>query len=55
MGLIIVIPTVIIMGLLIIVGGIYTCTYEKAPIEERLRILGIGWGMGIGAAILLFS
>ena len=43
----------ILLTLLIILGGLYVCNYERAPLWERVQVLGVGWGMFIGVCIRL--
>jgi hypothetical protein len=40
------------LGALIFCGGIFTSTYEKAPIGERIQVLGVGIGIYTGILLL---
>jgi len=44
-----------LLFLVVLVGGCYVCTYEKAPLGERLQVLGVGLGICLGIALLLIT
>jgi len=39
--------------ILVILGAIYVNEYEEAPLNERIQIFGVGFGIYIGIILLL--
>lgn len=45
--------TIFFVLCLIIIGGVYTTIYEKAPIWERFQVFAVGFGMYVGIFMIL--
>ena len=44
--------TALFMLALIICGGVYISAYERAPLYERVQVLGVGYGMWLGIILM---